>query len=120
MVRNLEGNKVISEDIKNKTNEAVKNELQRIIKQYGENYNSIHEAFAVLLEEIDETLEPVKILDNIVRLELWNCVKQNNNQNIKEKLKQIKNYANFSVYELVQVLAVCERFLITMENKNEM
>lgn len=111
---------MISEDIKNKTNEAVNNELQRIIKQHGKNYNSTHEGFSVLLEEIDEVLEPVKILDDIVRFELWNYVKQNDFQGIKEKLKQIKDYANFSVYELVQVLAVCERFLITMENKNEM
>ena len=38
-----------------KINEAVVLELIRAVKVYGKDYHSNHEAYAVLLEEIEET-----------------------------------------------------------------
>ena len=88
---------------------AVESELKNIRRVYGQQYNSLHEGYAVLLEEVEEAeseLERVK--DELS--ELWLCIKQNDNKGAAEALRRIDTHAYFMLQEVTQVVAVTRKF----------
>ena len=56
--------------------QAVCYELQNIVKKYGATYNSEHEAYAVLKEEVEEAVDAVNELDQKLS-DIWLCIKNN-------------------------------------------
>ena len=49
---------MIAEEATKSIEQAVCHELRNIVKKYGPTYASEHEGYAVLLEEVEEALEP--------------------------------------------------------------
>ena len=95
--------------------QAVCYELQNIVKKYGATYNSEHEAYAVLKEEVEEAVDAVNELDQKLS-DIWLCIK--NNLAISETLMfEATEQAKGLAEEAVQCAAVLERFLSTVGGK---
>ena len=89
---------------------AIKNETDRIISKYGKGYNSNHEFYAVLKEEMEEADYEVLKFKEIINISLWHYIKSDSD--IKTSVDYIKQYATNAIAELVQVIAVCNRFQV--------
>ena len=107
---------MIAEKAAESIDKAVAYELQNIVKKYGATYNSEHEGYAVLLEEVEEAGDDLKYI-NLLMNELWKEVKSDSVS--KDFLNSIKVGAIELAREAVQVAAVCERFEETIANKSE-
>lgn len=71
-------------------------------------FNSMHEAYAVLKEELEEMQEEVKRCDAFLDL-VWRCVKADDDFGVERKLKDMKSFAVFAVQEGIQVIAMCDK-----------
>ena len=94
--------------------QAVCYELRNIIKEHGAFYNSEHEGYAILLEEVEELKESVDIIQRYLS-DLWTNIRNNEIKNIN--LDGIGNWARSAAEEAIQVAAVSEKFLSSV-NKN--
>jgi hypothetical protein len=92
-------------------------EVSDAIKTYGK-FNSSHEAYAVLLEEIEEVGEEFDIINDYIK-ETWNYVRRNQNDNIEITLPIIEEASRRMIKELVQVIAVVRKTLMGIEDKKE-
>lgn len=108
---------MIAEKTEESINQAVAYELQNIVKKYGASYNSEHEGYAVLLEEVEEAKECLQIAEEKLK-DLWKSVSKKNVY-ADDTLWKIKVAAINMAQEAVQVAAVCERFEETIKNKNK-
>ena len=93
-----------------------------VIAEYGrasENYNkihhSMHESYAVLLEEYEETQELneafKKLLDTI-----WSLVKSNNlHKHMSSDFRELRDVAEHAAAEWIQVAAMCHKARLTLE-----
>ena len=97
-------------------NQAVENEYKQICSTYGTKYNSEHEGYAVLKEEVEEVSDELEYINNFMRI-LWLNVKTNDKLN--GSLNGIKERAKFLAQEAFQVAAVCQRFLNTLQGENK-
>lgn len=106
--------------IADKANEAINKaicyELSNIVKKYGPVYASEHEAYAVLLEEVEEAKEEYKCMKIWLKA-AWRNIK--NNENLDITVREIKEHAIELIKESVQCAAVCERFLETIKREEE-
>lgn len=97
-----------------KTNELIKaainSELENAISNYGNKYNSEHEAYAVLKEEFDECHDQQILIKNNL-FKLWDNIKLNNVYQVKLAAENIRKYAENMAKESVQVAAVCDKLL---------
>ena len=104
--------------IADKANEAIQQavcyELQNIVKNHGAVYASEHEAYAVLLEEVEEAKEEYKCMKIWLKA-AWRNIRDN--QNLDITVKEIKEHAMELIKESVQCAAVCERFLETLKRE---
>ena len=105
---------MIAEKATESINQAVVYELQNIVKKYGAVYNSEHEGYAVLLEEVDEAGDALADVEKKLT-DIWLAIKAN-----ELKLFDIHLCNEFALAlaeEAVQVAAVCERFEATVGSK---
>lgn len=98
-----------------KINEAVVLELIRAVKVYGEDYHSNHEAYAVLLEEVEETERELDYIKNHMTM-IWDAVKADNETEVKSNARIIALDAVELAKEAVQTAAVCRKILGDGEN----
>ena len=103
---------MIAEEATKSIEQAVLHEFRNIVKKYGPTYNSEHEGYAVLLEEVEEACEDADFLQDTMK-RLWLSIRQNNFSNYE--LSQVYNLAKALAEESVQVAAVCERFMETVK-----
>lgn len=100
--------------------ESIKLELENIKKNYGENYNSAHEGYAVLLEEVEEVEECFRYIRTDIKI-LWERVKNNfkDLENIDKSAEILMVVVNAKqlAEEAVQVAAVAEKFIQTIDLK---
>lgn len=101
---------------------SIKLELENIKKNYGENYNSAHEGYAVLLEEVEEVEECLRYIRTDIKI-LWEKVKKQfqgsgNIDKAAELLMVVVN-AKQLAEEAVQVAAVAEKFVQTMDGMKD-
>jgi hypothetical protein len=89
--------------------QAVECEVKNIKKKYGEQYNSLHEGYAVLLEEVEEAVDELERVKEEMS-ELWTCIKQNDSKGAAEALRRINTYAYFLLQETTQINAVAQKF----------
>jgi len=88
---------------------AVECEENNIKKMYGEQYHSLHEGYAVLLEEVEETTDELKRVREELN-ELWLNIKSNDNKGAAEALRRIYTHAYFMLQEATQIVAVTQKF----------
>lgn len=95
-------------------------ELRTAKEQHGETFNSLHEAYAVALEELEEASENVDMCKNCFRI-LWSHIKQDDEKNeIKKYLHKLRNYyAVEAIKELAQFAAMIDKTLETLEKRKE-
>ena len=95
---------------------AINFEHNKITTDHGEVYASNHEAYAVLLEEVEEAIEEAECMK--IWLEaVWKSIRGDQELNIQ--VKKIKEHALDLANEAVQCAAVCERFIETIEREEK-
>ena len=89
-------------------NKAVMEETENAVKNYGETYNSPHEGYAVLLEEVEEAADDLTYIKNNLAV-LWLSITTND---LKDTtlLTDIEGTAQLLALEAVQIAAVCSKF----------
>ena len=91
-------------------------EHRTIVEKYGEGYHSMHEGYAVMLEEVEEAQEK---LDSVKEWhgKIWACIRDN--MDISEyKLKRIESEAMDLAAEAVQIAAVARRWRGGLKDEN--
>lgn len=102
-------------EIRVKVNELVHEELERSYKK-EDVFHSPHEAYAVLLEEIEEASDELDwIEDHIERC--WDGVK--NNSTVHLECSIMHGAAIRGACELIQVAAMCKKWMESEEAKYE-
>lgn len=91
-------------------------EHKTIVEKYGVGYHSDHEAYAVLLEEIEEAQEK---LDSVKTWHgrVWTCIRDNMDVT-EDRLKRIESEAMDLAAEAVQIAAVARRWRGGVGNEN--
>lgn len=104
-----------SENTEKLVKELIDVEYKNACECYGEKYNSLHEGYAVLLEEVEEVKEQTKKL-RLIKV-MWNEIK-NDNKNILCKLLDLMEIGVIcAIKELAQVGAVIRKLQNTLEMK---
>ena len=106
---------MIAEKATEAIEQAVCYELQNIVKEHGAVYNSGHEAYAILKEEVEETEDAIKGLKDKLEL-IWSGLKVNILGHTA--IYEAKEFALGVAEEAVQCAAVCEKFLETFGGIN--
>lgn len=87
---------------------AIETELINIKVSWGDTYNSRHEGYAVLKEEVEEAEEALENLQN--KLEnVWSNIKLN--WDSKKDVHEAESAAFSLASEAVQCAAICRKFL---------
>lgn len=110
-----------SEQTEKLTLDLIQVEYLNAVVNFGEKFNSLHEGYAVLLEEVEEVEMYIKRLKNDID-SMWSYIKSKEN-----KTKFIKYYVdncfdvftNNSIKELAQVGAVLMKIKNTLQSKEE-
>lgn len=93
-----------------KINEAVVLELNKACKVYGAEYHSLHEGYAVLLEEVEETEKDFDYLKNHLSM-LWDSVKVDDADSVKANARSIAYDAVEMAKECAQIAAVARKII---------
>ena len=94
------------------SNEEVQALFDKELKKANENnpqFHSSHEAYAVLLEEVEEAKEELGHLEFRTEF-IWNIIK-NDECHLKANIEDAKMVASSLVREAIQVGAMCDKFL---------
>lgn len=91
-------------------------EYLNAVVNYGEKYNSLHEGYAVLLEEVEEARMEFESF-NYCFSYLWDNVKLNEKNSLEKELKDLTIFSNCLIKELAQVGAVLMKIKNTLEVK---
>ncbi len=86
-------------------------ELKEANKKYPL-FHSDHEAYAVIMEELEETEENVKAMGYCIQ-GMWNYVKRDKKP--RKSVENLKNFALKTAAEAIQVAAMCDKFLMTKD-----
>ena len=100
-------------------NGAVAAETENAKRQWGEVYHSEHEAWSVLLEEYEEAQDEFVRIGS-ARQALWGHVRQNTNSEddysrVRDRLNYLKDRAIALAIESVQMAAVAQKYIDTVE-----
>jgi hypothetical protein len=79
-------------------------------------FASPHESYAVILEEYEECRDDLTYMGQGLD-QMWDSVKQNENGGIRSNLSGIRDYAIECAVEAIQVAAMCDKALRSMESK---
>ena len=108
-----------AEKTKNFIRGAVAAETESAKEKWGETYHSEHEAWAVLNEEAEEANEAFFKIGNILHV-LWNFVRkaektEDDIRHVRDNLHYLQDHAQELAIEAVQIAAVTQKYLDTME-----
>ena len=107
--------KIIDEKMIDCIELLVKNELARAMEQYGK-FNSVHEAYAVIKEEIEELKEQVQFAENSFNA-LWHYVKNDNYNDMAKCADSIIKYGIQIAAEAIQVAAMGKKLMEYLEGE---
>ena len=79
-------------------------------RKYGNQFASYHEMYGVLKEEAEEANENLSLLDYNI-LKMWDSIKKDKIVDVITYLKNIEICANSCMNELLQVRAICKKYL---------
>ena len=90
-------------------------ELRTAKEQHGEKFNSLHEAYAVALEELEEAIENVDMCKCWYK-EIWDYIKWDEKESrLVEPLKEVRKYTVEAIKELAQLAAMVDKTLESMK-----
>ena len=99
-------------------NRLAAEELERANKVHPL-FNSDHEGWAVLFEEFIEVgQELTKVITGIGEGEINKmlaCVMNNHAEGAREKAIKIRKYAQYAAAEMIQIIAMCDKFVKSQE-----
>jgi hypothetical protein len=98
----------------NKLEDLIKEELLRANKKHNSLFHSLHEFWAVILEEVQEAgkdMNKVNYLSN----DLWEYVKTDNYNKCHEVTNEISKMAANCIHELIQVIAMTKKMKLSFE-----
>lgn len=96
---------VVKKDVENLVTKELKNALKN-----NPLFHSLHEGYAVILEEVDEVKTELKIIDTNID-GLWNCTKNDDRVFCLSRAQAIKSAAIRAAVESIQVAAMAQKFL---------
>ncbi|MCM0648666.1 hypothetical protein NBE98_09795 [Clostridium swellfunianum] len=101
----------------NSVKQVVEEELQRTYTEYGfGDFNSNHEAYAVIKEEIEEARIELDRAEQRLRW-AWEIIKKN--ENPKESIEKIRLYGIYLACEAIQIAAVAEKYITSLKKQRE-
>lgn len=92
-------------ELKEAVKGLVREEYERAAESFGEKFNSPHEAYAVILEEMEEANAEFEFMGADMNW-LWRFIKKDERHNAKKFLKNIELYAINTACECIQVAAM--------------
>jgi len=95
---------------------SVCNEYQRAAEEFGAAHNSLHESFAVILEELDEASDHTEMFQEQIKC-FWVEIKQNKLSETRERLPIMHMLAEQAAAEWIQVAAMCKKAQAEPEGK---
>ena len=93
-----------------KINEAVVLELAKACKDYGATYHSLHEGYAVLLEEVEEAEKELDYIKNHMAM-MWDAVKVDDVNEVKSNARCVALDAVNLAKEATQIAAVARKII---------
>lgn len=93
---------------------AVKNEHGNACKEYGDTYNSAHEGWAVVKEELDEVIYEIEAAKTEIML-FWDSVRHNSYGVMRDSVKRLSEHATMAMTELAQVATCCMKMEQTID-----
>lgn len=98
--------------------QSVTNEYVRAGEQYGFLFNSNHEAYAVTLEELQETQDEIKRCSSALD-KVWAMVKDDSysDEDKLTSLKLVQTNAMLAACEAIQVAAMAVKSMFTIEGR---
>lgn len=97
-------------------NDLIQAEYDNACDNYGSSYNSLHEGYAVLLEEIEEAEIEMKTIKRDLE-SLWFFIKRNDIEMINTFLSRIQESDLSCMEELAQVGAVLLKIQNTIDKE---
>lgn len=102
-----------SEQTEKLVTDLIQAEYKNACDNFGEKFNSLHEGYAVLLEEVEEVIPEIKFLEKWLD-NFWHSIKVNNIsydlECVEEMLECVKN----AMKEIAQVGAVLQKIKNTI------
>ena len=93
----------------------VSEELERASQQHGAVHASMAEAYAVMLEEFEETKERVEEAENILNGDFWSTVRTDDPTLAKQHTQAIFNRSVLAACESIQLAAMAAKTLRTID-----
>ena len=90
-------------------------EYNEAAKNYGRTFHSMHEGFAVLMEEVAEASENMILLEDDAMQKLWRTVREDDAEGAKMAAVAVQNYALQLACEAIQVAAMARKMQKTMD-----
>jgi hypothetical protein len=98
-----------------KVKQLAKEELENSYKKFPK-FNSAHEGYAVILEELDEAKDEISSLEAMLDC-AWMYIKKN--EDAKVAMENIVKYATQAASELIQTAAMAQKFIDSMDKPKE-
>jgi nitrate/nitrite-specific signal transduction histidine kinase len=83
-------------------------ELERANEEYGDKFNSMHEGYAVIMEEVQEAKEELDRAEQKLKL-LWGAIRRD--EYPAEAIQMLHHYAKLVACEAIQVAAMGTKFM---------
>lgn len=96
--------------------QLIQAEYKNACEKFGDKYHSLHEGYAVLLEEVEEASEDMTKIKYSLE-DFWKWIKQDTKINPKDIDIVIEEYLKYCILELAQVGAVLQKIKNTLEVK---
>ena len=98
--------------------QLIQAEYETACEDWGEKYNSLHEAYAILKEEIEEVIEEIKNIEINIH-NVWRAIKENAIVIAKDECLHMRYSTIMSIKELAQVGAVLQKIQNTIGEVKE-
>ena len=106
-----------SEQTEKLTLDLIQAEYLNAVVNFGEKFNSLHEGYAVLLEEVEEANEDMTRIKYSLE-DFWKWIKQDTKIYPKDIDIVIEEYLKYCISELAQVGAVLMKIKNTLKVEN--
>lgn len=97
------------QELIDKVQEIVAFELERANTIHPPKFNSMHEAYAVILEELEEAEREISTFKGALEWSVWSNIKDDCYEMAYEGFKDIERLAIAAAAEMIQVAAMCRK-----------